>query len=104
MAAAAAAAAAADAPFLWLRLGGLALSEVREVRARGGAMAAASANVANAGVDGLLARPLLVVTGVADGAAGGVGGGGIAVVDSFFDSSSLAAGFAEPSFLPGVAE
>lgn len=64
-------------------------------------MAAASAKVANAGVDGLLARPLLVVTGVAAGGAadGGVGGGGITVVDSFFDSRSLAAGFAEPSFL-----
>lgn len=100
MATAAACAAAADAPFLWLRLGGWALSDARDDRDRGSATAA-SVKVANAGVDGLLARPLFVVNGVAAGATtvGGVGGG-TTVFGSFFASASFAPGLDMPSFFP----
>lgn len=108
--AAAAAAADMDAPFLWLRFAAVAValpptapfplltppSAFRDGRDLGlgfEAAAAASAKVARAGVEGLLARPLFVFTAVS-----GVGGA-MGVAESRFASRSSAT-FVVLSFFP----
>lgn len=78
------------APFLWLRFVGGAGAAVSARDGRDRAVAA-SANVDNAGVEGLLARPLLVVTGV---------GTEIVGVGSFL--GSVVSGFGAASFLLGA--